>query len=411
MEKALDHDTNYKKNEKMNKQKKKKNNNNNNNNNKMERKQSKLQQFINKLKMKKGNDSTTKDYDNNNNINDDKKNINDDNNNNNIYDNNINIYDDNNNFNDDGRGNHINKYNIHSSSNNQSCISLDTLDGNSYDTYSHNIPKKHLYYLDLNKLEILKLCSNKLDDDALIYISNLIKKNKLNNLKVLDLRWNNFTYKSLLTLSFSLTNIIIKNKSTNNHIIKNQKEQKEERNKKIQLRKLLLSGNNINSSLYSSFLSSFCTCNYVVVKNLDFSMNKIDNDGLYITYKYLQHIKKIQEKKKLAMFKRNQIYKEYEKLTPNQKEILHMQKKIKNKKNKLCNIYINLDHNNLKNSVYINKINKLLNNFPIQNYKKKKFKKHTNHNNQHVILSMQYNNIKNVYTNQENIKQKHRIQI
>ncbi|SPJ08636.1 conserved Plasmodium protein, unknown function [Plasmodium sp. DRC-Itaito] len=452
----LGHDTNYKQNEQMNKNKKKYNNNNNN---KMERKESKLQQFINKLKMKKGKDSTTKNDDNdninddddndninddhndninddhnnninddhnNNNINDDdNNNINDDHNNNNINDdNNNNINDDhnNNNINDDNKNNnindncddgnasgkHINKYNIHSLSNNQSCISLDTLDENSYDTYSHKIPKKQLYYLDLNKLRILKLCSNKLDDDALIYISNLIKKNQLNNLKVLDLRWNNFTYKSLLTLSFSLTNIIIKNKSTNNHIIKKQKEQNK---KKIQLRKLLLSGNNINSSLYSSFLSSFCTCNYVVVQNLDFSMNKIDNDSLYITYKYLKHIKKIQEKNISAVFKKNEMYKEYKKLTDNKKEILQMKKKIKNKKNKLCNIYINLDHNNLKNSIYINKINKLLNNFPMQNYKKKKFKNHINHNNQHVILSMQYNNIKNVYTNQENIKQKHRIQI
>ncbi|SOV11028.1 conserved Plasmodium protein, unknown function [Plasmodium sp. gorilla clade G2] len=422
--KTSTHDTNYKENEQMNMKKKK-----NNNNNKMDRKESKLQQFINKLKMKKGNDNTTK-MDNNNDESDDNDDNNDNNdnnddnnnkddhndhhNNNNDNHNNNNDNHNNNINNDNGSDKHINKYNIHSSSNDESCMSLDTLDGDSYDNYSHKIPKKHLYYLDLNKLEILKLCSNKLDDDALIYISNLIKKKKLNNLKVLDLRWNNFTYKSLLTLSFSLTNIMKKNESTNNHIRKEQTDQRKKKIQKIQLNKLLLSGNNINSSLYSSFLSSFCTCNYIVVKNLDFSMNKIDNESFPITYKYLQHIKKIQEKKKKALFKRKQMYKQHKKGTHNKTKIVQIKNESmnnKNIKNKGGNIYINLDHNNLKNSVYINKIKKLLKNFPIQNYKKKKFINHINYNNQHVILSMQYNNINNVYTNQENIKQKHKIQI
>ncbi|CRG94248.1 conserved Plasmodium protein, unknown function [Plasmodium gallinaceum] len=258
----------------------------------------------------------------------------------------------------------INTYNIHSSSCSEENNSEDSLQelNECVSTFS----RKALDYLDLNKIKILKLCSNKLNDNALMYISTLIKKNKLNNMKILDLRWNNFTYKSLLTLSFALTNMVKNDSNSKN-------------SKKLKLRKLLLSGNNINSSLYSSFLSSFCTCNFVVVKTLDFSMNKIDNESFPITYKYFKHILQLSKNRK--------------------------------HKNNIHDVFINLDHNNLKNSVYINKLINLLKKFPIKNYKQKELKCHKSSKDQHILLSLQYNNIKNMNTYETYESSKERIKI
>ncbi|CRG99744.1 conserved Plasmodium protein, unknown function [Plasmodium relictum] len=245
--------------------------------------------------------------------------------------------------------NEINTYNIHSSSCNEENDSEDSLQ--ELNECVSSFTRKSLDYMDLNKIKVLKLCSNKLNDNALMYISTLIKKNKLNNMRILDLRWNNFTYKSLITLSFALTNTVKSDSFTTKKV------------KKLKLRKLLLSGNNINSSLYSSFLSSFCTCNFVVVETLDFSMNKIDNESFPITYKYFKHILQLQKHKK--------------------------------QKNKIHDVFINLDHNNLKNSIYINKLIKLLKKFPIKNYREKGLRHHKNSKEQRVVLSLQYNNIKN----------------
>ncbi|GAW80613.1 hypothetical protein, conserved [Plasmodium gonderi] len=250
-----------------------------------------------------------------------------------------------------------NSYNIHSCSGSEENTSEDSLKEELNECVC-TFPRKIIEQSNFTKLIKLKLCSNKLNDDALMYICTLIKKNKLCNLKVLDLRWNNFTYKSLLALSFALTNTTIISES--NDMIKR---------KKQKLNKLLLSGNNIKSSLYSSFLSSFCTCNFLVVKKLDFSMNIIDNECFPITLKYFKHVLQLQ--------KRN-------------KKIL-----------KIYDVFINLDHNNLKNSIYINKLIQLFQKFPTklcQENTKTASVQHTQFReeaHQGILLSLQYNNIKN----------------
>ncbi|KJP87083.1 hypothetical protein AK88_03251 [Plasmodium fragile] len=252
-----------------------------------------------------------------------------------------------------------NAYNIHSGSGSDENTSEDSLKEELHECLC-TFPRKRIQQANFSMLKKLKLCSNKLNDDALMYICTLIKKDKLKNLKVLDLRWNNFTYRSLLALSLALTNTTVSEASDKIHY------------KKRKLHKLLLSGNNIKSSLYSSFLSSFCTCNFIVVKKLDFSMNVIDNDSFPITLKYFKHIFQLQKKKE--------------------------KKKIKIGDD----VFINLDHNNLKNSVYINKLAQLLNKFPSKRCKSNREvqtpSQETNsigeECRQGVLLSLQYNNIK-----------------
>ncbi|CDU19372.1 uncharacterized protein PY17X_1220600 [Plasmodium yoelii] len=273
----------------------------------------------------------------------------------------------------------INTYNIHSSS-----CSNENSSGNSVqasENYIYAFPRKGIEYFNLEKLRVLRLSSNKLGDDALIYLSSLIKKKKLNKLKILDLRWNNFTYKSLLSLLFALINNV-KNDYKNNTI---SDLKKNKQTNKLKLRKLLLSGNNIDSSLYSSFLSGFCTCNYIVVVELDFSMNIIDNECFPITLKYFKHILNLQKRKK--------------------------------KNNNISGVYINLDHNSLKNSTYINKLMKILFKFPRnkKKYIKNKNMEQTNFIDQtgmvkqNILLSLQYNDIKNIDTNVEFHKYEQRI--
>ncbi|ANQ07692.1 Uncharacterized protein PCOAH_00021540, partial [Plasmodium coatneyi] len=250
-----------------------------------------------------------------------------------------------------------NAYNIHSGSGSDENTSEDSLKEELHECLC-TFPRKRIQQANFSMLKKLKLCSNKLNDDALMYICTLIKKDKLKNLKVLDLRWNNFTYRSLLALSLALTNTTVCEGSEKIHW------------KKRKLHKLLLSGNNIKSSLYSSFLSSFCTCNFIVVKKLDFSMNVIDNDSFAITLKYFKHIFQLQKRKQ--------------------------------KKNNIGDVFINLDHNNLKNSPYINKLAQLLNRFPSKVCKSnsgnqtpaKEGSSVGEESRQGVLLSLQYNNIK-----------------
>ncbi|CAA9987840.1 conserved Plasmodium protein, unknown function [Plasmodium knowlesi strain H] len=258
--------------------------------------------------------------------------------------------------------NPTNAYNIHSGSGSDENTSEDSLKEELHECLC-TFPRKRIQQANFSMLKKLKLCSNKLNDDALMYICTLIKKDKLKNLKVLDLRWNNFTYRSLLALSLALTNTTVCEGS----------EKIQWKRRKLQ--KLLLSGNNIKSSLYSSFLSSFCTCNFIVVKKLDFSMNVIDNDSFPITLKYFKHIFNLQKRK---------------------------QKKKKKKNIGDGDIFINLDHNNLKNSPYINKLEHLLKKFPSTTCKlnsenqtpAKEPNSVVEDSPRGVLLSLQYNNIK-----------------
>ncbi|VEV57784.1 conserved Plasmodium protein, unknown function [Plasmodium vinckei vinckei] len=273
----------------------------------------------------------------------------------------------------------INTYNIHSSSCSNEISSENSVQ--SSENYIYTFPRKIIEYFNLDKLKVLRLSSNKLGDDALIHLSTLIKKNKLNKLKILDLRWNNFTYKSLLSLLFALINNV--KSGYKNSTISDLKTNKQ--TNRLKLRKLLLSGNNIDSSLYSSFLSGFCTCNYIVVAELDFSMNIIDNECFPITLKYFKHILNLQKRKK--------------------------------KNNNISGVYINLDHNSLKNSIYINKLMKTLLKFPRnkKKYIKNKNMEQTNFidqtamTKQNISLSLQYNDIKNIDTNMAFHKYEQRI--
>ncbi|KMZ93489.1 hypothetical protein PVMG_00935 [Plasmodium vivax Mauritania I] len=249
-----------------------------------------------------------------------------------------------------------NAYNIHSGSGSDANTSEDSLKEELQECLC-TFPRKRIEEANFWMLKKLKLCSNKLNDDALMYICTLIKKDKLKNLKVLDLRWNNFTYRSLLALSLALTSTTVSEASEGIHC------------KRRKLHKLLLSGNNIKSPLYSSFLSSFCTCNFIVVRKLDFSMNLIDSDSFAITFKYFRHIFQLQKKKP-------------------------------KKKNNIGNVFINLDHNNLKNSFYINKLAHLLKKFPSKEWQPNGETPVREPNTggedarKGVLLSLQYNNIK-----------------
>ncbi|EUD67374.1 hypothetical protein C922_02080 [Plasmodium inui San Antonio 1] len=247
-------------------------------------------------------------------------------------------------------------YNIHSGSGSDENTSEDSLKEELHECLC-TFPRKTIQQANFSMLKKLKLCSNKLNDDALMYICTLIKKDKLKNLKILDLRWNNFTYRSLLALSLALTNTTVSEASE--RILR----------KKRKLHKLLLSGNNIKSPLYSSFLSSFCTCNFIVVKKLDFSMNVIDNDSFAITLKYFKHI-------------------------------FQLQRKRPEKRHNIGDVFINLDHNNLKDSPYINKLAQLLKKFPSGGEKSNGETPTQGRSSigeesrQGVLLSLQYNNIR-----------------